>query len=103
MTGVEGYVESAASGLVAGLNAARMALGEEPFCFSAESVIGSMAAYVSDPAVTNFQPMNANFGIVDPLGYRVKGGKTAKNEALAKRALDCIDTFAASLAANPAE
>ena len=47
--------------------------------------------------------MNANFGIVDPLGYRVKGGKTAKNEALAKRALDCIDTFAASLAVNPAE
>ena len=66
-------------------------------------MIGALAGYVSDRTVTNFQPMNANFGIVDPLGYRVKGGKIAKNEALAKRALDCIDTFAASLAANPAE
>ena len=70
MTGVEGYVESAASGLVAGLNAARMALGEEPFRFDAESIIGSMAAYVSDPAVTNFQPMNANFGLIDPCEKR---------------------------------
>ena len=65
--------------------------------------LGAMAHYVSGYCGKDFQPMNANFGIVDPLGYRVKGGKTAKNEALAKRALDCIDTFAASLAANPAE
>ena len=103
MTGVEGYIESTSSGWLAGVNAARRALGLEPAVPEKKTVIGALAGYVSDRTVANFQPMNANFGIVDPLGYRVKGGKTAKNEALAKRALDCIDTFAASLAANPAE
>ena len=103
MTGVEGYIESTSSGWLAGMNAARRALGLEPAVPEKKTVIGALAGYVSDRTVTNFQPMNANFGIVDPLGYRVKGGKTAKNEALAKRALDCIDTFAASLAVNPAE
>lgn len=103
MTGVEGYIESTSSGWLAGVNAARRALGLEPAVPEKKTVIGALAGYVSDRTVTNFQPMNANFGIVDPLGYRVKGGKTAKNEALAKRALDCIDTFAASHAANPAE
>lgn len=103
MTGVEGYIESTSSGWLAGVNAARRALGLEPAVPEKKTVIGALAGYVSDRTVTNFQPMNANFGIVDPLGYRVKGGKTAKNEALAKRALDCIDTFAASLAVNPAE
>lgn len=103
MTGVEGYIESTSSGWLAGVNAARRALGLEPAVPEKKTVIGALADYVSDRTVTNFQPMNANFGIVDPLGYRVKGGKTAKNEALAKRALDCIDTFAASLAVNPAE
>lgn len=103
MTGVEGYIESTSSGWIAGVNAARRALGLEPAVPEKKTVIGALAGYVSDRTVTNFQPMNANFGIVDPLGYRVKGGKTAKNEALEKRALDCIDTFAASLAVNPAE
>ena len=103
MTGVEGYIESTSSGWLAGVNAARRALGLEPAVPEKKTVIGALAGYVSDRTVTNFQPMNANFGIVDPLGYRVKGGKTAKNEALAKRALDCIDTFTASLAVNPAE
>lgn len=103
MTGVEGYIESTSSGWLAGVNAARRALGLEPAVPEKKTVIGALAGYVSDRTVTNFQPMNANFGIVDPLGYRVKGGKTAKNEALAKRTLDCIDTFAASLAVNPAE
>lgn len=103
MTGVEGYIESTSSGWLAGVNAARRALGLEPAVPEKKTVIGALAGYVSDRTVANFQPMNANFGIVDPLGYRVKGGKIAKNEALAKRALDCIDTFAASLAANPAE
>ena len=85
MTGVEGYVESAGSGLVAGINAARKAKGEEPMLFSEQTVIGAMAAYVSRGGVGPFVPMNANFGIVEPLGYRVKGGKTAKNEKLAER------------------
>jgi methylenetetrahydrofolate--tRNA-(uracil-5-)-methyltransferase len=91
MTGVEGYVESAGSGLVAGINAARKAKGEEPMLFSEQTVIGAMAAYVSRGGVGPFVPMNANFGIVEPLGYRVKGGKTAKNEKLAERALAVID------------
>ena len=94
MTGVEGYVESAGSGLVAGINAARRAMGEEALIFPEESMLGSMAAYVSRGGVGSFTPMNANFGIVVPLGYRVKGGKTAKNEKLAERALAAIDALA---------
>lgn len=90
MTGVEGYVESASSGLVAGLNAARLALGLEPVKFEPISVIGSLACYISDSGVTNFQPMNANFGLVASLDSRVKGGKKARNEALCARALDYI-------------
>ncbi len=90
MTGVEGYVESAGSGLVAGLNAARAALGLEKVVFPCETVLGAMAAYVSRGGIGRFTPMNANFGIVPPLGYRVKGGKTAKNEALSARALEAL-------------
>ena len=103
MTGVEGYIESTSSGWLAGLNAARRALGLTPAVPEKISVIGALAGYVSDRTVTNFQPMNANFGIVDPLGYRVKGGKAAKNEALAKRALDYIDSFAADTAVRSAD
>ena len=88
MTGVEGYVESAGSGLVAGINAAKRALGEEALIFPEETMLGAMAAYVSRGGVGAFTPMNANFGIVPPLGYRVKGGKAAKNEKLAERALE---------------
>ena len=87
MTGVEGYVESASSGWLAGLNAARRVLGEEPFCPESVTVIGALARYVSDPAVTDFQPMNANFGLVAPLGQKVRGGKAARNQALADRSL----------------
>ena len=90
MTGVEGYVESASSGLVAGLNAARFALGLEPVYFGKESVIGSLASYVSDKDVVNFQPMNANFGLVSPLGFKVKGGKKARGEAMGARAVEYI-------------
>ena len=93
MTGVEGYVESAGSGLVAGVNAARRVLGEEPMIYPEETMLGAMAAYVSRGGVGAFAPMNANFGIVPPLGYRVKGGKAAKNERLAQRALEAIDTL----------
>ena len=93
MTGVEGYVESASSGLVAGLNAAKMALGEEALYFPRESVIGSLAAYVSDEGVVNFQPMNANFGLVPLLGFKVKGGKKARGEAMGTRAVECIRAY----------
>ena len=90
MTGVEGYVESAGSGLVAGTNAARRALGLDPIVFPKTTVLGAMAQYVSFGGTGRFTPMNANFGIVEPLGYRVKGGKTAKNEELAKRVLEAL-------------
>ncbi len=97
MTGVEGYVESTASGLVAGINAARQVLGEEPFDFPDITATGALAHYVSDENVTRFQPMNVNFGIVRPLEKRVKGGKAAKNEALANRAMEKISEISSIL------
>lgn len=87
MTGVEGYIESAGSGLVAGVNAARAARGMAPLSFPVRTMLGAMAHYVSAGGIGEFVPMNANFGIVEPLGVRVKGGKSARNEALAQRAL----------------
>ncbi len=90
MTGVEGYVESTASGFVAGVSAARRALGEEPVIFPRETVIGAMAHYVSEGTATAFQPMNANFGIIPPLEKKVKGGKRARNDAYVERALRTI-------------
>ena len=97
MTGVEGYVESAGSGLLAGINAAHRALGKDKLALSAETMLGAMADYVSRGGTGDFAPMNANFGIVTPLGYRVKGGKVAKNEKLAERALSIIDETLATL------
>lgn len=97
MTGVEGYVESAGSGLLAGINAAHRALQKEEFICPEETVIGAMAAYVSRGGVGDFVPMNANFGIVKPLGYRVKGGKAAKNEQLAARSLAVVDELVKTL------
>ena len=87
MTGVEGYIESAGSGLVAGLNAARRAKGEAPFAFPRETMLGAMAAYVSTGGMGDFIPMNANFGIVPRLDKKVKGGKAVRNEALSERSL----------------
>ena len=89
ITGVEGYVESAASGLLAGLELARELRGKEPLDFPRTTAIGALALYVSDPSVGEFQPMNVNFGIIDPLGYRVKG-KANKNAEISARALDVI-------------
>ncbi len=100
MTGVEGYIESASSGWLAGINAAKRARGESPFIPEKISVIGALSGYISDRTVTAFQPMNANFGIVEPLGYRIKGGKTAKNEALARRSLDYIDSLKKTVCGN---
>ena len=97
MTGVEGYVESAASGLVAGINAAYAAQDKPRALFPRECVIGSMASYVSTGGTGAFVPMNANFGIVPPLDTRVKGGKKVRNEALAVRSLAAIDAFSLSL------
>ncbi len=92
MTGVEGYVESASSGFVAGINAARLILGKEQIIFPKETEIGALADYVSNGGVSShFQPMNANFGIIAPLGKKVKGGKKFRNEAYSVRSLDIID------------
>ena len=93
MTGVEGYVESCASGFVAGVNAAARANGESPVIFDDATVIGAMADYVSRGGTGKFVPMNANFGIVRPLGYKVKGGKDAKNTVISERALSLIKDF----------
>ncbi|MBQ8849252.1 MAG: methylenetetrahydrofolate--tRNA-(uracil(54)-C(5))-methyltransferase (FADH(2)-oxidizing) TrmFO [Clostridia bacterium] len=91
MTGVEGYIESAGSGFVAGLSAARLALGMDRIIFPKTTMLGAMAHYVSFGGASDFKPMNANFGIAEPLGFRVKGGKSIKNEALSKRALEVIE------------
>ncbi|MBR6559322.1 MAG: methylenetetrahydrofolate--tRNA-(uracil(54)-C(5))-methyltransferase (FADH(2)-oxidizing) TrmFO [Clostridia bacterium] len=93
MTGVEGYIESAASGFVAGINAARRVLGDDPFIFPRETEIGAMAAYVSNGGTGDFQPMNANFGIIAPLTEKVKGGKKARYEKYAQRSLEMIDNI----------
>lgn len=91
MTGVEGYVESAASGMLAGIELARRLHGEAPVNFPKETAIGALGLYVSNTTVTDFQPMNINFGIMPPLGRRVKGGKRVKNAALSERSLALID------------
>ncbi len=92
MTGVEGYIESTSSGWLAGVNAARRVEGKEPFLPEAVTVIGALSRYVSDPNVGAFQPMNANFGLVEPLARKVKGGKAARNLALAERSLAYLET-----------
>ena len=91
MTGVEGYVESASSGYVAGLNAAAKALGKDAIVFPKETEIGALSHYVSEGGVSSsFQPMNANFGIIAPFEKKIKGGKKCRNEAYAQRSLEII-------------
>ena len=90
MTGVEGYVESAASGFLVGVETARRLTGRPPVDFPRETAIGALGLYVSNPSVTMFQPMNINFGIMPPLGCRIKG-KRNKNAELSRRSLEIID------------
>ncbi|MBQ8288791.1 MAG: methylenetetrahydrofolate--tRNA-(uracil(54)-C(5))-methyltransferase (FADH(2)-oxidizing) TrmFO [Clostridia bacterium] len=97
MTGVEGYLESAASGYVAGVTAALDAMGKEVPDFSSQTAIGALAHYVSSSVSSNFQPMNVNFGIIDPLDRKVKGGKAVRNEAISERALTVIRSTASTL------
>ncbi|WP_372633849.1 FADH(2)-oxidizing methylenetetrahydrofolate--tRNA-(uracil(54)-C(5))-methyltransferase TrmFO [Cohnella sp.] len=99
MTGVEGYVESAASGLIAGLNAGRLAGGREPLTLPAHTTLGSMANYITTADFKHFQPMNANFGLFPPLGYRVRSKKD-KNDAIAARALEAIDALRSEIRAS---
>ena len=97
MTGVEGYVESTSSGLVAGINAARLAKGKEPVIFSAKCMTGALANHVGNGNPASFQPMNANFGIVSPLEVRVKGGKKARNDAYAARGVALVEQLKETL------
>ena len=90
ITGVEGYVESTASGCLAAMELARRLEGKDPVNFPRETAIGAMALYISDQSVVNFQPMNVNFGLIPQLGYRVKG-KRNKNAEISKRALEALD------------
>lgn len=92
MTGVEGYVESAASGLIAGLNAGRLALGKECLVFPQETTLGSMAHYITHAEGKHFQPMNANFGLLPPFEERIRN-KKLKYEMLANRAIENIQNF----------
>ena len=90
MTGVEGYVESAASGMLVGIETASRMLGFEPVDFPQETAIGALSLYISGGSVGDFQPMNVNFGIISPLGYRVKG-KRNKNAEISARSLAIIE------------
>lgn len=90
ITGVEGYVESTASGCLAAMELARELEGKEPINFPRETAMGALALYISDESVVHFQPMNINFGLIPALGYRVKG-KRNKNAELSKRALEALD------------
>lgn len=92
MTGVEGYVESAASGLLAGLNAARLAQEKAPLIFPRETAMGALAYYITHTDAKHFQPMNVNFGIIADLPERIRD-KKERNEQLAQRALAHIETI----------
>ena len=99
MTGVEGYVESTASGFLAAVAMAFKVRGQEPPEFPRETATGALAHYISNPNAVNFQPMNVNFGIMTPLEYRVKG-KANKNLAISNRALACIDQLLPEISAS---
>ena len=92
ITGVEGYMESAASGIIAGINACRRLLEKPALVLPRETMIGSLTAYISDPTVTKFQPMGANFGVLPELENRPRD-KKERGAAYSKRALDAIDEY----------
>lgn len=89
ITGVEGYVESTASGALCAIELARRLTGKAPVDFPRETAIGALALYVSNESITDFQPMNVNFGIIPPLEIRIKG-KREKNAAISQRALEAL-------------
>ena len=92
ISGVEGYMESASSGILAGYNAARRIFGEEPILLPKITMMGALSQYISDETVKNFQPMGAAFGIINPLDERIKD-KKERYETLAKRSLDYFKTI----------
>lgn len=92
LTGVEGYIESAASGLIAGINAARLVQGKLPLIFPPQTAIGALAHYITTADPHHFQPMNINFGLLPPLSRRIRN-KQERQRKLAKRALMTLDDF----------
>ncbi len=97
MTGVEGYIESTASGMLSALEMGRKILGKAPIDFPTWTGIGALAGYISDESVVKFQPMNVNFGIIDQLNYKFKGRKHDRYLEVSRRALNTIDAIAESL------
>lgn len=97
MTGVEGYIESTASGMLAALEMGRHILGKPPVDFPTCTAIGALAGYISDESVVKFQPMNVNFGIIDQLNYKFKGKKHDRYLEVSRRALAAIDEIKARL------
>lgn len=96
MTGVEGYVESAGSGLIAGINAAHLALQQDLHIFPSETALGSMARYITEADSKHFQPMNVNFGLFPALGEKIRS-KQERGEKHAERALTALNNFKASI------
>ncbi len=96
MTGVEGYVESASSGIVAGINAARYLLGEEPLVFPSATASGALSHYIANFSGKNFQPMNINFGIIDSLEERIRS-KKERYQKVSERALSIMKGIAETL------
>ena len=96
ITGVEGYVESTASGWVAGVATAMDVLGKPMPTLDRLTATGALATYISDHTVAKFQPMNVNFGIIEPLGYKIKG-KREKNTKISERALEQIEKLKGEL------
>ena len=92
ITGVEGYMESAASGILAGINAVRRAQGRATLVLPETTMIGALSHYISDPSVKHFQPMGANFGILPPIEPKIRD-KKARYAALAQRALQVMETL----------
>ena len=95
MTGVEGYVESAAAGLVAGMNAGRLAKGQALVTLPQETASGSLAYYITHAAPDNFQPMNATFGLLPPMVERIRD-KRERYQRMADRALNALEPYAAA-------
>jgi len=95
ITGVEGYIESASMGMLAGINMSRLLSGEEGLVFPRETAIGSLVAYISDPSQVNFQPMNINFGLIPALGERIRD-KREKNHKIAEKALNALEDYISS-------
>ena len=109
MTGVEGYIESAASGILAGQNLARRMQGKAPLILPRETMMGALAAYISDETVAQFQPMGCNMGILPPLEARIRDkaerirDKREKYQAYADRALAALDAYLQQTAENTTE